>query len=131
MDSGKIIQQQIQHQPAQMQAIDLLNLDTQQGSSDAVVIEYPIPASGSWLDTVQEVWAREVARDEGWTMEPRITNSGMWIWVPNDKASMPRQGWKLHVSAGLPFAAEVLHKAMAVLLSANANFKVAATLQML
>ncbi len=44
-----------------------------------------------------------------------------------DCVQKPEQGWKLHVSAGEPFAEEVLRRALPILLGEDAPFKVAAT----
>lgn len=54
-----------------------------------------------------------------------LSVDGFWIAVTNDR-SLPRQGWKLHVSAGVASAAAVLRNVLPVLLAERANFKVAA-----
>lgn len=65
----------------------------------------------------------------GW----RITESAdqCWLYVSNDRAVRRQQGWKLHVSAGLSSAVEVLERTLPVLLSETASFKVAGTIDML
>ena len=51
-----------------------------------------------------------------------------WIRMARcDGAWKPEQGWKLHVSAGVPFAEEVLRHVLPVLLAEDAPFKIAAT----
>ena len=51
-----------------------------------------------------------------------------WIRMARcDCVQKPEQGWKLHVSAGEPFAEEVLRRALPILLAEDAPFKVAAT----
>ena len=59
---------------------------------------------------------------EGWRVH---TVSKKWIQVVPSSASIPQQGWKLHVSAGLSSAGQILSRVLPVLLSEEATFKVA------
>ncbi len=63
----------------------------------------------------------------GWRAPSEVDEEG-WIMVsPCDPERTPAQGWKLHVSAGQPFAEEVLRRVLPVLLADDAPFKIAAT----
>lgn len=56
----------------------------------------------------------------------------IWIEVhPHNLTSTPRQGWKLHISAGVPWAEAILHRALSVLLASDAAFKIVATRELL
>jgi tRNA A-37 threonylcarbamoyl transferase component Bud32 len=61
----------------------------------------------------------------------RIQGDATWIVVRRDARESPAQGWKLHVSAGVGSAEAVLRRALPVLLRADADFKVAASLDVL
>ena len=50
-----------------------------------------------------------------------------WLTVSHRDASMPDQGWKLHVSAGVPNAEETLGRVLPVLLAEPIAFKIAAS----
>ncbi|MDJ0575784.1 MAG: class IV lanthionine synthetase LanL [Xenococcaceae cyanobacterium MO_234.B1] len=52
----------------------------------------------------------------------------MWIQIINEGVTIPAQGWKLHVSASVLSAEEVLQRTLPVLLAEDASFKVAASL---
>ena len=54
-----------------------------------------------------------------------------WLYVEPDSRSLPRCGWKLHVSAINPSALEVLERAVPVLLDEAASFKIAASYEAL
>ena len=59
------------------------------------------------------------------------TLSNMWIEVESCRGATPQQGWKLHVSAGISSATEVLRAALPILLAEKVSFKVAASLRVL
>ncbi len=61
-----------------------------------------------------------------WTIRHNA-ETAPWIKVEPAGASVPAQGWKLHVSANVPGATEVLRRALPVLLDAGATFKLAET----
>ncbi len=54
-----------------------------------------------------------------------------WIHVHHAHHRLPMQGWKLHVSASMTGAQEVLRRAMPVLLAAGATFKLARSIRFL
>lgn len=67
-------------------------------------------------------------RDLGFS-DWRLSTQGMWLYCrPNDYVSI-RQGWKLHVSATVNAAPEVLSRCIEVLLSHKASFKHAASIE--
>ncbi len=55
----------------------------------------------------------------------------VWIRILNDRFPLPKQGWKLHVSATVKSATEVLGRVYPILLSNGACFKVAASYDIL
>jgi hypothetical protein len=55
-----------------------------------------------------------------------VDPDGLWVSArPANAPSLPVQGWKLHVSAGMSSAVEVLERALQVLGADSATFKVA------
>jgi len=55
-----------------------------------------------------------------------VDPDGLWISAePVGASSLPAQGWKLHVSAGMSSAVDVLERALDVLSADSATFKVA------
>jgi tRNA A-37 threonylcarbamoyl transferase component Bud32 len=86
---------------------------------------------GSLLPVVQELCGTEATRAAGWSVEPGTGADGVWIRVRNQRSQMPDQGWKLHVSAAVSSAEEVLRQALPVLLTEDAAFKVGASLRFL
>lgn len=54
--------------------------------------------------------------------------AGGWITARHEPNHRPEQGWKLHVSAGLLTASEVLGKSLPAILDEDADFKVIASL---
>ncbi len=67
--------------------------------------------------------------DGGASRRIEPSHDGAWIRVHN--GAVPSQGWKLHVSAGLTSADEVLRRVAPVLLAEKASFKVAASTEVL
>lgn len=61
-----------------------------------------------------------------WQIEHTPKQGGDWIRVRHPSVSIPQQGWKLHVSASIRSAEEVLSRALSVLLSTPTQFKFAA-----
>lgn len=61
-----------------------------------------------------------------WKIERTSGHGGDWIRIGHTSASIPQQGWKLHISASISSAEEVLSRALAVLLSTPTQFKFAA-----
>lgn len=62
-----------------------------------------------------------------WCVNPGA-GSAPWVRVDRINAAVPSQGWKLHLSATVASAPEVLRRALAVLLTDDAAFKVAASI---
>ena len=62
-----------------------------------------------------------------WRIEAGKDSGGGWIHVIHTREPIPVQGWKLHLSANQSSAAEVLGRALPVLLAETASFKVTAS----
>ncbi|MFW6074698.1 MAG: protein kinase domain-containing protein, partial [Chloroflexota bacterium] len=60
----------------------------------------------------------------GWTIGPSSDEPSPWTRVDRDSATIPPQGWKLHLSANAASAEAVLDRALPVLLNEGAPFKV-------
>jgi hypothetical protein len=77
--------------------------------------------------------AEEMGRESGarWAMEPSEDPTMEWIRLLREDAALPAQGFKLHVSAGVSSAEEVLRRALPVLLAERVTFKVAGSRRML
>jgi class IV lanthipeptide synthase len=78
-----------------------------------------------YFDLVADACRDAAASD--WRPEPGLDSSKMWIRVHNRTSVQRAQGWKLHVSASIWSAPEVLRRALPVLLADDASFKVTAT----
>lgn len=66
----------------------------------------------------------------GWTVAlsgSGAGSTGSWLVVRHDSFSVPEQGWKLHVSAGVGLAAETLRRVLPVVLAEPVALKVAAS----
>lgn len=83
------------------------------------------------LPLLQRAVSAEAARAAGWRLDSERATSPLWIVVRNERSVLPQQGWKIHVSASIPSAEEVLRRSLPVLLSECASFKVAASLNVL
>ena len=70
-----------------------------------------------------------LARDaDAWSLPtPDRPVQAKWLTVSHRDAAIPDQGWKLHVSAGVPNAEETLRRVLPVLLAEPIAFKVAAS----
>ena len=73
----------------------------------------------------------EAAAGRDWHVEAPTDPAQSWIHVRCRSAHPPAQGWKLHVSAGVPTAEGVLRRALPILVAENVTFKVAASLRSL
>ncbi|MCA1706569.1 MAG: hypothetical protein LC808_26225, partial [Actinobacteria bacterium] len=71
------------------------------------------------------------ASSAGWQIEQESAGPDPWIGIANVSAAVPAQGWKLHVSASLETASEVLSRALPVLMAEPTAFKVASSLERL
>ncbi|HYO50997.1 MAG TPA: lanthionine synthetase LanC family protein [Chloroflexia bacterium] len=95
-------------------------------------------AAPAWLDTVEDSFFDQLAHTcqaqpagEGWVIERSSSNSGTWLVVRNSQTRAVEQGWKLHISANVNSAIDVLSRALPVLLAERAAFKVAASIKVL
>ncbi|MGA7731973.1 MAG: class IV lanthionine synthetase LanL [Chloroflexia bacterium] len=95
--------------------------------ADLAIAELPLDLeSGPYWAIARE--ACEQAGDEStWSVELTFGAGGDWIRVAHVAATVPSQGWKLHVSATLTSAEDVLRHALPVLLSEPISFKLAST----
>ncbi|MBV9931135.1 MAG: class IV lanthionine synthetase LanL [Alphaproteobacteria bacterium] len=62
-----------------------------------------------------------------WIVQPRAGPGESWTYVRHQRAAMPRQGWKLHVSATTWSAEAVLARTLALLLRTRSSFKFSAS----
>jgi serine/threonine protein kinase len=87
-------------------------------------------SAASFLETVQtysERYAPQVAPLRH--IRPPSGPDARWIQVSYEDGALRDQGWKLHLSASLASAEQVLQRALPVLLSEAVSFKVLASLQ--
>jgi serine/threonine protein kinase len=82
----------------------------------------------SWYPLIAAQIAR-LARPDDWRLSAPATS--WWIAAQHVQAGQQTQGWKLHLSASVVSARPMLERALPVLLSESASFKVAASLQRL
>jgi class III lanthionine synthetase len=76
-------------------------------------------------DFHQMVWSKLAVGHE-------ISRQGIWFYCSLSSNEMPRQGWKIHVSATLRNAREILERVSSILLeSGEANFKFALDMKVL
>ncbi len=85
----------------------------------------------SLLAFIEEIYVDERAQDAGWRIEPDADTSRTFIRVTKERAEIPDQGWKLHVSAYVGSAEEVLRRALPVLLEGVSGFKVVSSIMQL
>jgi tRNA A-37 threonylcarbamoyl transferase component Bud32 len=85
----------------------------------------------AFFDLLQEACRQQEPHAAGWHIRQKEGASGVWLYVTPEGASPPEQGWKLHVSADLFSAEQVLRRALPVLLAERAPFKVATSLEIL
>src|SRR5215218_5434212 len=83
----------------------------------------------SFLAIVEEFGGANTAPGREWAI--RQDPDQHWIRVTCAQASLPEQGWKLHISAGLSSAESVLRQALPVLFAEDVQFKVADSLRAL
>jgi serine/threonine protein kinase len=83
------------------------------------------------LAIVTAVCNREEVREAGWRIVSGRDRAKVWIYVQNDRTVTPQQGWKLHISASIWSAEEVLRWVLPVLFTENADFKVASSFEVL
>ncbi|MGH2599431.1 MAG: class IV lanthionine synthetase LanL, partial [Dehalococcoidia bacterium] len=83
--------------------------------------------AGGFARLVTEACAASAAAAD-WRLRPSADGFQPWFWVFHAQARPPAQGWKLHVSATVASAADVLRATLPVLLSDSASFKLADSL---
>src|SRR5919202_1673122 len=88
-------------------------------------------SDGSLLALIREACSDEHVRVAGWRIEPGADANRIDVRVRNERAEIPEQGWKLHVSADPTTAEAVLHRALPVLLAEDASFKVVSSVSQL
>src|SRR5712691_9903777 len=76
---------------------------------------------------LSETFEDEDARLAGW----QVNDTKQWLIVSNKHTTLPSQGWKLHISAGLSSAEAVLNSVMPVLYTERVHFKTVASLEQL
>jgi hypothetical protein len=87
-------------------------------------------SEGSLRALLMEACSGESARAVGWRIQ--LESDAYHIdFVGNDRAEIPQQGWKLHVSADPTSAEAVLRRALPVLLAEDASFKVVSSVPQL
>ncbi|MFN2504414.1 MAG: lanthionine synthetase LanC family protein [Acidimicrobiales bacterium] len=86
------------------------------------------PSGGSVRSVIEAACRTETALAAGWG-DPH--SDGTWVTVAHPGAAVPSQGWKLHVSATVRDAGEVLRRVLPVLMDEVSTFKVAASTQRL
>lgn len=91
----------------------------------------PPAPRGTFHEMVSEALARAGARQAGWNGAPSLDQAGTWLRARHDRAAPLEQGWKLHISANAASASEVLRRTLPILLAEDANFKTAASLEIL
>jgi len=79
-------------------------------------------SGSSYLAAVQMAISRSALL---WTIEPASGLEQPWIRVTPPGSALQEQGWKLHVTATIVHADEVLRRALEVLVPLRASFKVA------
>jgi serine/threonine protein kinase len=91
----------------------------------------PYKDDDSILNIISKACGADSVFANKWHIKTDSDPSQMWIQLINEGVTIPAQGWKLHVSASVLSAEEVLQRALPVLLAENASFKVAASLKKL
>lgn len=81
------------------------------------------PNSGL-IDLIERTLRNPLECAAGWTIRLLPERSPRWIHVRSTRASLPNQGWKLHVSATAASAEQVLRACLPVLVAEDASFKV-------
>lgn len=85
-------------------------------------------SGGSVRSVIAAGCGTEAARAAGWGDEQA---DELWVTVAHPSVVLPAQGWKLHVSATVRSAEEVLRRVLTVLFDEPSTFKVAASVQRL
>ncbi|MGE5459866.1 MAG: hypothetical protein ACM3WR_04495, partial [Solirubrobacterales bacterium] len=81
------------------------------------------------MDDPRFLDAVRAAVSNGWRVSR--PGGGPWVGVRRSDSKIPSQGWKLHVSATVGSAAEVLERTLPVLVAEGVAFKLAASPEVL
>src|SRR5712691_8319318 len=76
---------------------------------------------------VVEKFAHVEANDAEWAVH--VTEE--WITITNKNVALPSQGWKLHISAGLFSAEQILLRVIPIVQAEGVSFKIAASFKQL
>ena len=82
-----------------------------------------------FLQIIHEIWKRTNVPAQSWHVEWSLDRS--WLLFSHKNTRLQQQGWKLHISAGIANAQEILHRVLPVLLADKAHFKIVASLSRL
>lgn len=72
---------------------------------------------------VEESEVYYVSKPKNW----KIQRDSHWVYVINTEINLPKQGWKIHISAGYKDAQDLLTEVSNYLVSNNVNFKFTAS----
>ncbi len=81
------------------------------------------------MHIIDEVYASEDAHSRPWRIKQSTDPARQWISFYCASKALPRYGWKLHISANVASAENVLRQALPILLSEATSFKIAASVQ--
>ena len=84
-----------------------------------------------FVEMVHDALEVVTGRRDSWRVDPASDAIGTWIYVDKDRSLIPSKGWKLHISATPWSAADVLDRTLPILLSEDACFKFAASIDVL
>lgn len=88
-------------------------------------------SDNSILNIITKACCANSLHPEEWHIESSSDPFQSWIMILNKRVAVPAQGWKLHVSASVLSAEEILLQVLPLLLAEDASFKVAASLKIL
>jgi hypothetical protein len=100
-------------------------------ASSPPILDSPTEADRNFLPIVLEACRQDGLDSDTWVVTLSDDGPHAWVWAQNRHAQLPEQGWKLHISATVLSAPEVLKAALPVLIAENVSFKVAASARML
>lgn len=83
------------------------------------------------VQIVREIYSSDSPRNTHWRIEQSSDPLRQWLQFHTGPASLPQQGWKLHVSASVSSARAVLRAVLPILFARSATFKMAVSLKRL
>ncbi|HVB71923.1 MAG TPA: class IV lanthionine synthetase LanL [Ktedonobacteraceae bacterium] len=83
------------------------------------------------VQIVREVYSNASPQNRHWRIEQSSDPLKQWLQFHTDPASLPQQGWKLHVSASASSARAVLRGVLPILFARSVAFKMAVSLKRL